>query len=304
MLMKIFAGSSNFLLAERIASKLGIALSSREIFLFPDGEQRIQIQESVINEDVVLVQSTAFPVDSHYMELFFLADAARRSGARTVSVVMPYMGYQRQDHVFRDGEAVSLQVIIQMLEALGVDRLVTFDLHSIKIPEYFHMPLSHLSALPLFAEQIKKRLWDTPDTCFVSPDMGGIRRVKQLSVLLGTMPSVTIHKERDLTSGALSISQVDGKIKKRALIIDDMISSGKTIVLAAELLKKKGAAEVYVFITHPVFSSDAVTILKNSVIDRIYVTDSIEIPANKRFAKLEILSISGMIAEDLRASSS
>lgn len=298
--MKIFSGSSNVPLAEKIASELGLELSPREIFVFPDQERRVQLQAEVVEDDVVLVQSTATPADQNYMELFFLTDAAKRSGARSITIVMPYMGYQRQDHVFRDGEAVSLEVVIHMLESLKVDRVIALDLHTIKVPEFFHIPLTHLSALPLFADIIKENSWDTDDACLVTPDMGGIRRIKIISELLGNMSYVTVQKDRDLATGSLGISDMQGEVKKRALIVDDMASSGKTIVQAADMLKEKGAEEIYAFITHPIFSQEAPELLQNSIVDKIFVTDSVAVSKEKRFAKLEILSVSGMIAEELR----
>jgi ribose-phosphate pyrophosphokinase len=297
--MKIVSGSSNVFLAEKIAAELSLTLTPREIFIFPDGERRIRIEESVVDEDIILVQSTAAPVDTNYLELFFLADAVRRSGARSTTVVMPYLGYQRQDHVFRDGEAVSLEVVIRMLEALHVDRVITLDLHSIKIPEFFHIPLSHLSALPLFAATIKQNKWDTRDSFLVSPDMGGVRRIKHIAEMLGEMPYVTIKKERDLATGSLGFSAIYGEVGKRALIVDDMASSGKTLIQAADLLHGKGAEEVYAFITHPIFSESAHEDLDRSSIAKVFVTDSVFVPDERRFAKLEILSVSAMIAQEL-----
>ena len=154
--MKIFSGSSNQPLAEKIAKKLGLSLSPREIFIFPDGERRIQIQENVVDEDVIIIQTTSTPVDQNYLELFFLIDAAKRSGARSVKVVMSYVGYQRQDHVFRDGEAVSMQVIITTLESLGIECVIACDLHTIRIPELFHVPVKHLTGFTSFCRRDKK----------------------------------------------------------------------------------------------------------------------------------------------------
>ena len=165
--MKIISGSSNLLLAEKIAENLHLSLTPREIFIFPDGERRIRIEESVVDEDCVVVQSTATPTDTNYMELFFLVDALKRSGAHRVTLVMPYVGYQRQDHVFRDGEAVSMQVIIKTLEAVGVDKLICVDLHAYRIQELFTIPVKHFSALPLFAEEIKRQNWDGLRSCLI-----------------------------------------------------------------------------------------------------------------------------------------
>ncbi|HEX8932157.1 MAG TPA: ribose-phosphate diphosphokinase, partial [Patescibacteria group bacterium] len=154
--MKIFSGSSNKPLAQKIAEVLYLEVSPMEIFVFPDGERRIQIQEKVVNEDCIIVQSTAMPADQNYMELFFIIDGLKRSGAKSVTVVMPYLGYQRQDHIFRDGEAVSLDVVVHALESTGADKVIVFDLHSIKIPEVFNIPVTQLSALPIFADKIRE----------------------------------------------------------------------------------------------------------------------------------------------------
>ena len=298
--MKIFSGSSNQPLAEKIAKKLGLSLSPREIFIFPDGERRIQIQENVVDEDVIIIQTTSTPVDQNYLELFFLIDAAKRSGARSVKVVMSYVGYQRQDHVFRDGEAVSMQVIITTLESLGIECVIACDLHTIRIPELFHVPVKHLTGLPVFAEEIKKQKWGNGDTALISPDTGGIRRIEQLASLLNNMPYVTITKKRDFATNKVKALGFEGQIKKRALIVDDMISSGGTIVKAAELLKKNGAEEIYVFVTHPVFSSDAPKLMQESTVKKVYVTDSVYVPEKKRFEKLEILSLAPLIAKELQ----
>jgi ribose-phosphate pyrophosphokinase len=297
--MKLFSGNSNKPLAEKIAAKLGTKVSPSEIFIFPDGERRVQVQENVVDEDVIIVQPTTPPVDTNYFELFFLADAAKRSGARTVTAVVPYLGYQRQDHVFRDGEAVSLEVIVNTMQSVSIDKVISIDLHTIKIPEVFSIPMVHLSALELFAEEIKKQGWDGLDTVLVSPDMGGIRRIEMLSKLLRDMPYTTIEKNRDLATGNVEMAEITGEVTHRVVIVDDMISSGGTIVKAAEALQKRGAKEIYVFATHPVFSAEAPKLLEHSVVDKVYVTDSVLVPKEKDFPKLHILSLSEMIAKAL-----
>jgi ribose-phosphate pyrophosphokinase len=298
--MKIFSGSANLPLAEKIARVLNLTLSSRELFIFPDGERRVWIEDDVLDEDCILVQPTTTSVDEHYMELFFLIDGLKRSGARSVTVVMPYIGYQRQDHIFRSGEAVSLEVVIKLLESLNIDRIVFVDPHTIKIAEMFTIPVSDLSALPLFAEEIKRNNWVEDETVLVTPDMGGIRRIQILSNLLDEMPYVSVVKNRDLETGSLEVSQFEGTVKKRCLIIDDMASSGKTLVEAAELMKKNGAEEVSAFVTHPVFSEEAPELLQNSILEKIYVTDSVLVPQEKQFEKLQILSLAHMIAEEVK----
>jgi len=297
--MKLFSGSANKPLAQSIAQALGHELSPLEIFIFPDGERRIRLLEKVVDEDAVIVQPTSTPGDVNYMELFFIANALQKGGIRSINAVIPYLGYQRQDHVFREGEAVSLEVIVKTLESVGIDRVIAIDLHSIKIPEGFHIPVSHLSALTLFSEVIKKRQWNTSDFVLVSPDSGGIRRIKLIAEMLG-MPYVVIEKERDLAGGTVEAVGLQGELRKRAIIVDDMISSGGTLIKAAALLKKNGVEDIVVFATHPIFSNDAAKNLQNSEISQVFVTDSVFIPEDKRFAKLQILSIGEMVAKELQ----
>lgn len=303
--MKFFSGSSNKPLAEKIAKACDSSVSPIEIFVFPDGEKRIQIQENVVDEQCVVVQSTSTPVAENYMELFFIIDGLKRSGASEVTVVMPYLGYQRQDHVFRDGEAVSLDVVITMLESLKVDRIIVLDLHSIKIPELFSIPVSQVSALPLFAEIIKKQEGHK-SAVLASPDMGGLRRIGKMSDLLDGMPWIATVKDRDLATGSIEINTIDGQNKdmdlegKDVFMVDDMISSGKTMAQAAKLLKSKGVSRITAFATHPIFSEEAPTLLEESVIESVYVTDGVFVPKEKEFEKLHILSIADMVAKALR----
>jgi ribose-phosphate pyrophosphokinase len=304
--MKIFSGSSNKPLAEKVAQELKLPLSAMEIFIFPDGERRIQIQEKILDEDTVIIQSSNSPVDDNYMELFFIIDALKRSGARSVTVVMPYLGYQRQDHIFRDGEAVSLDVVVKIIDTLGVDKIIFFDPHTIKLPDFFTIPVANLSALPLFAKIIKERELEIMDRVLVSPDMGGLRRIKILSDLLEGMPWIAANKDRDLNNGKVKINNFEGDLTvnelkgKCALIIDDIISSGKTIVECANLLKSYGIKKTFVFTTHALFAKEALKLLQDSEAEKIYVTDSVLIPEDKRFAKLEILTISEIVANELR----
>ncbi|MGI8420094.1 MAG: ribose-phosphate diphosphokinase [Candidatus Levyibacteriota bacterium] len=314
--MKLFSGSSNKPLAIKIAKTLDMKLSPREIMTFPDGEHRVKISTNVLNEDTVIFQSTNAPVDHNYMQLFFMIDALKRSGAKSVTVVIPYLGYQRQDHVFRDGEVVSLDVIIRFLESLKVDRVISLDLHSIKIPELFHIPMTQLSALPLFAEKIKSHsfsslLGDNPkellkDSVLVSPDLGGLRRVEQLSVMLDGLPWIATVKNRDLKTGEITINGFDRPVKpseltgKRALIVDDMISSGETIMQCAQFLKDNGVVSCDVFVTHALYKEETPELLQESYVDSIYVTNTVEVPQEYRFPKLHVLSVVDTIAGELK----
>jgi ribose-phosphate pyrophosphokinase len=295
--MKIFSGSSNRPLALSIAKNLNLKLSSVEIFIFPDLEKRIRIKETVLDKDCVIIQSASIPPDENYMELFIMIDALKRSGAKSVKVLIPYLGYQRQDHVFRDGEAVSLEVIAKILKAVGADEVISFDLHSPKIPEVFPIPFTHLSALAMFSQKIKKD-FDLSKIVLVSPDMGGIRRIKEVSSALGNVPFAIVNKNRDLATGEINDSNLDGDVRgKIAIIVDDMISTGKTIVEATDILLENGATKVIVFATHAVFAKDATKLLQHSKAERVFVSDTINIPAYNRFPKLQILSIAEIAAK-------
>ncbi len=325
--MKLFSSSTSTNLAKKISHLLNLSLSSVDTHVFPDGERRVRISENVLGNHAFLVASTNSPVDENYMELFFLIDGLKRSGAEFVTAIIPYLGYQRQDHVFREGEAVSIQVIIKILEALGIDRFISIDMHTPRIADLFSLPVTHLSALPLFAEEIRVILEGGPqerpigspkieegsiapsgrsrmtNSILVSPDMGGIARIKKLAELLGGMPYVALEKNRDLETGSLSGDAVrEGRIdgEKIAFIVDDMISSGKTIDLAAKALKRIGIEKIYVYATHGVFSDTAPQLLQESPVELVCVTDTVAIAKEKHFEKLEIISVGDIIAKEIQ----
>lgn len=303
--MLIFSGTSNHALAKKIAQNLGEKLSDLEIFKFPDKEVRVRVLENVLDKQSIVVESTGVHPNHYYMQLFFILDAIKRSGGSEVTLVIPYLGYQRQDHIFRSGEAVSLEVIVNLLKTMKVDRVISFDFHASRISEFFitrNIKVDHLSALPVFAKEIEKM--DTENIVLVSPDMGGIRRIKILAELLGNkIPYVSIEKNRDLDSGEIESSKINGDVKKIAVIVDDVISTGKTLVAASDLLTKNGVEEVYVMATHGIFAGEAPLILQNSSIKKVIVSDTIEVRSSRKFDKLQIISISSLIAETLRDTS-
>lgn len=297
--MKIFSGGANHGLALEIAESLHAELSPIEIFTFPDGERRVRLNEPVAGEDCIVVQPTSPPVDQNSMELFLMLDAVKRSGADKIIAVVPYLGYQRQDHVFREGEARSLELVIRLIEAAGATQFIGVDFHSVKIPELFHIDVSELSVLSLFADKIRSIKTDLSVACLVSPDMGGLRRLDLLSNILPGMECVSVEKDRDLATGDIKVSGIHGNVKKTCFIIDDMISSGGTIIQALDALDKEGAEEMYVMATHAVFSADAPKLLEDSKAVKVYVTNSIEITPEKHFHKLEVLSVGKLIADSI-----
>jgi len=293
--MKIFSTKNSVVLGQSVAKNLGIQLSETEVKKFPDTELRVRILDLVVGEEVVVISSPSGNVQDEYFELFFLLDSIKRSGADKISLVIPYLAYERQDHVFRDGECVSVDVIANFLDSFGLKQMITFDLHTIKIEEIFKTPIKHLSALPLFALEIEKL--KSQDTFLVSPDMGGIRRIEILSQMTDNTPYVKIVKDRNLENGQILDAEIQGDLGKKAIIVDDICSSGKTLVAGAKILKENGVEDVKAFITHPVFAPGAQQLLVDSLIDQIIVTDSIE---TKPFEKLRVISIASQIAEAIR----
>lgn len=299
--MKIFSGSASKKLAEKIARKLNLELSPVEIFIFPDGEKRIRIKENVLGQDCVIVQSASIPPDENYMELFIMIDGLKRSGAKSIKSVIPYLGYQRQDHIFREGEAVSLEVIAEILTRVGMTELFSFDFHSPKIPDIFSVPVHQLSALPQFAEKISKE-FKLDEIVLVSPDMGGVRRVKEVSEMLKNIPYAVVEKNRNLSTGEIRDSGLNGDVRgKVAVVIDDMISTGITMVDATNLLIENGATKVFAFATHAVLAREASKLLQKSAVERVVVSDTIDVPEYNKFPKLEIVSIADVAAKALRS---
>lgn len=293
----LFCGDSqNKELSEGIAKKLSAHLFYPEIDVFPDSEQRVRIDKEVVGETVYLIKSITNPVDSAVVQLTFLVDALKKNGAERVIGIIPYIPYMRADHIFRTGEAVPLEVVIKMIQDAGLSEIIIVDPHSIKIPELFSIPVLNLSALPLFASKIKEIEPDISKITIVSPDMGGLRRLQQVDALLGGVNKVSINKDRNYASGEISVAAFEGEICGTCFIVDDIISTGKTIVQAVETLKKEGAEKVFVFGTHAVFSENASEILQNCAAEKIFVTDSIPVMSEKKFEKLEILPIASLIA--------
>lgn len=298
--MIIVGDSSNKGLSEGLAKKTGWDLIYPEITVFPDSEQRVRINREIAGEKVFLVKSIVSPVDSSVMQLTFLVDALNKNGADKVIGIIPYIPYMRADHIFRTGEAVPLEVVIKMIQDSGLNEIIMVDPHSIKIPELFSIPVHDLSALGLFALKIKEIEQDKENITIVSPDMGGIRRLKILDQLLGGVNQVVVNKDRDYETGSVKVAEYQGDIKGKCFIVDDIVSTGKTIVQAVETLVKNGAEEVHVFGTHPVFSQNASELLQSSSAKKIFVTDSIPVVEEKKFEKLEIISVAKLIAHELQ----
>lgn len=295
--MIFYGDDQNKPLSQGLAAALALPLFYPEVTVFPDGERRIRLNESVVEKDVVFLKTGCVTpnVDSFIIETAFLIDAIKRSGANTVTGIIPYIPYSRADHVFRDGEAVPLEVVIHMFEKAGLSKIVFVDPHTIKMPEMFSIDVVDLSALSIFAEKIREIGFDPDNSVIVSPDMGGLRRMEQLSEMLDGLSFASIEKDRNYDDGSIKSKGVHGEIKKKCFIVDDIISSGRTIVQAVDSLKKLGAEDVYVFATHPVLSENASEILEKCGAENIFVTDALPVPPEKKFPLLEVLTLAPLL---------
>lgn len=297
--MKLFSGTSNLPLAQKVAEKLGVSLSDVEIKRFPDGECKVWVpakQDSLANEDIFVIQSLSYIADQNLMELCLFGDALKRLGAKKITAVVPWMGYSKQDKEFRKGEAVSAQLVAKFIETAGFTGVITFDLHSPKIKEYFSIPLVELSTKNLYQEEID----GCPSCIIVSPDKGGRNRSDNLAEILN-LPVAHLDKTRDLAGGAVSIQGIDKDISGETVIIfDDIINTGSTAIATAGFLHEKGAKQIFFFATHGVFSGQATKNIQNSPIDKVVVTDTIYIPPEKVFPKLKIISVADLIAEEIQ----
>ncbi|RRD37944.1 ribose-phosphate pyrophosphokinase [Leptotrichia sp. OH3620_COT-345] len=297
--IKIYAGSSSGELAENIVKHLDMKLSSVQLIKFADGETFIKPNESVRGCKVFVVQSTSKPVNENIMELLIFIDALRRSSAKEIIAVIPYYGYARQDRKASPREPITSKLVANLLTVAGATRVITMDLHARQIQGFFDIPVDHMEALPILAKHFIKYGFNPEDTVVVSPDVGGVKRARGLARWLHT-PLAIIDKRRPKANES-EVMNIIGDVKgKKAILIDDMIDTAGTICNAAKALIEKGAMEVYACATHGIFSGPAVQRLKESALTKVVITDSIELPEDKKFDKLRILSTSKMFAETIK----
>jgi ribose-phosphate pyrophosphokinase len=297
--MKILSGTSNQKLSKDIAKQLKLKLVNTNIKRFSDGEIYIEINENIRGNSVFVIQSTSNPANDNLMELLLVIDALRRSSAKNITAVIPYYGYARQDRKVAPRTSISAKVVANLLTNAGASRVVTVDLHAGQIQGFFDMPVDNLFTTPLFAKYIKKKFKNKKLIC-VSPDVGGVQRTRGLATRIKA--DLAIIDKRRPRPGQSKVMNIIGNVKgKTCVIVDDIIDSGGTIVNAVEALKKEGAIEVYVFITHAVLSGEAVEKIKKSKIKKLIITDSIDNSKKiKNNNKIEVLSISSLMAEAIK----
>ncbi len=308
-MVKLFSGSANPQLSQKVSHLLHIPLSKSEVVRFGNSEVKVTIQDEVKNKACVVIQPLSNPTDTHLMEFFFFCDALRRQEARKVIGLIPYFGYARQDIQHRPGECVSANVIIRFFESIGFSKIYTVDIHDEATEGVFSIPYKNLSALPLLAREIEKYLKKNSmrkdNVVVVSPDQGGVERARNFGdYFFGDMDfsMAVIEKNRDLNqihkSKALDLyGDVKGKI---AILVDDLVTSGGTLINAADLCLDRGARSVIAAIVHHDFSINAPQKIQNSSIQRIFSTDTILLQPEQRFEKLQEISAAQVLKTEIK----
>ncbi|SFT38614.1 MULTISPECIES: ribose-phosphate pyrophosphokinase [Idiomarina] len=298
--MKLFAGNATPELAQKIADRLYIKLGEASVGRFSDGEISVAINENVRGSDVFILQSTCAPTNDNLMELIVMVDALRRASAGRITAVMPYFGYARQDRRVRSARVpITAKVVADFLSSVGVDRVLTVDLHAEQIQGFFDVPVDNVFGTPVLLEHMRQQNFDNP--VVVSPDIGGVVRARAFAKLMDDTDLAIIDKRRP-SANVSQVMHIIGDVKGRdCIIVDDMIDTGGTLCKAAEALKSHGAKRVFAYATHPVFSGNAVQNIKDSDIDEVIVTDSVPLSDEmKATGKVTQLTLSGMLSEALR----
>lgn len=293
---KLFTGNSNRKLAEDIARHLGMELGKAVVDRFPNGEIRVEIMESVRGQDVYVIQSTSPPANDHIMELMLLFDALKRASARSVTAVVPYFGYCKQDKRKTGREPVSAKVVANMFASAGINRLITFDLHAGQIEAFFNIPVDNFPTVSFFCKHFKKK--GLKDLVIVSPDAGRLKTARKYASMLGCKIAV-VDKYRESFKGAKVMHLLGNVRGKHALLIDDLIDTGGTIAAAAAAMKEHGAKKATICVTHSLLTGNAVKHLTSIDAD-VVTTDSVAIPKEKRFKNLTILSVAPLLAEVIK----
>lgn len=291
---RIFAGSSNPDLAKAISQKSKIPLGKIELGKFSDGEIDVWVQDNVNNSNVFILQSNSYPVNDNIIELSLIADAVRRSGAHQITAIIPYFGYSRKEKQTRPGEPISAKVVADLIISTGINKVICLDLHADAIVGFFDVPVIYLSGLEVLAQRLKKEKYVSP--VVISPDVGGVRRARNFASLLN-VPLAVMEKHRfSEVRDKMEVLSMSGEVSgDTAIIIDDVISTGGTIIESAKALREKGVKKIIVCATHGVFASDAVSRLENSIVDKVFVTDSIA--QNQKSKKIEVVTVSGLFAD-------
>lgn len=293
----LFSGTSNRPLAEAIAKELKMKLFDIEVGHFSDGETSVHITNSIRGKDVFIIQSTSYPVNENLMELLVMIDAARRASAGRITAVIPYFGYARQDRKAKPRDPITAKLVADIITSAGADRLLSIDLHAPQIQGFFDIPVDHLVGNPILCKYFEKIADD--NFVVVSPDMGSVGRARNVASKLN-VPMAIIDKRRP-KANQVEIMNIIGDVKgKNCLIVDDMVDTAGTLCFGAEALHNAGVQKIYACCTHPVLSGPAIERIQNSYIDKLVVLDTINLPAEKRIDKIEILSVAPLVAKAIQ----
>lgn len=298
--MKLFAGNATPELARKVANRLYTSLGDIQVGRFSDGEVNVQINENVRGEDVFIIQSTCAPTNDNLMELLVMIDAMRRASAGRITAVIPYFGYARQDRRVRSARVpITAKVVADFLSTVGVDRVLTVDLHAEQIQGFFDVPVDNVFGSSILIEDMLEQELENP--IVVSPDIGGVVRARAIAKLLHDTDMAIIDKRRQKANEA-EVMNIIGDVNGRdCVLVDDMIDTAGTLCKAAEALKLRGAKRVFAYATHPIFSGKAVENIKKSALDEIVVCDSIPLRKEvKALKNVRQLTLSGMLAEAIR----
>ncbi|WP_349824005.1 ribose-phosphate pyrophosphokinase, partial [Catenibacterium sp. RTP21428st1_B8_RTP21428_210409] len=283
-------------LAQDIASILGTKVGDCKVHHFADGEILCEIGESVRGKDVFIVQSTSNPVTENLMEILVLTDALKRASAREITAVIPYFGYARQDRKAKPRQPITSKLVADLLTTAGVNRVVTVDLHAAQIQGFFDIPVDEMQALPLLIKYFRKK--KVQDLCVVSPDHGGATRARKMSEAFDC-PIAIIDKRRPKPNVAEVMGIIGNVEGKNCILVDDMIDTAGTITAGVDMLKQKGAKDVYIACTHGVLSGPAIERLSTCAAKEVVITNTIEIPQEKKFDKLVSVSVAGLLAHTI-----
>lgn len=298
--LMLFSGSSIHDLSANVASELGTHLGNARLGRFSDGEISVEIEENVRGFDIFLLQSTCAPTNDYIMELMLMADALRRASAQRITAVLPYFGYGRQDRRVRSARVpISAKVVADMLGIVGIDRLLTVDLHADQIQGFFNVPVDNVYGSPVLVEHALSRGYNDP--VVVSPDVGGVVRARAIAKQLNDIDIAIIDKRRDRANES-SVMNIVGEVDGRtALLIDDMVDTAGTLCNAADALKSEGAMHVAAYVTHPVLSGPAIERIEASSLDELVVTDTIPLNGQSgSCSKIRQLSMAHLLAEAIR----
>ena len=294
--MKIFSGSANRELAERICRYIGVPLGQATISAFPDGETYVKIEENVRGRDVFLIQPTSPPTNQHLMELLIMVDAARRASADRITAVIPFFGYARQDRKDQPRVPITAKLIANLLHAAGVNRVLTMDLHAQQVQGFFDIPVDHLYSLPVLIKYLRQKL--TGNTVVVSPDIGGLKMASAYAEALGAGLAI-VAKERKSATETAALNLIGDVEGHDVLMVDDLTETAGTLTSAAELLKKRGAQKIYAGVSHAVLVDVAIPRLQKSKIEELITTNSTPVRKVDGFTTT-VLCVSELLGEGMK----